>query len=365
MKNLTGVGTLYRGTPITSCGLAECILRGSEWIGWKEKWPRKGGRTGSKSRGVGMACSQWVSGSQPTKLDATTSILKVNEDGTVNLLMGCTDAGTGSKTTLSQIAAQELGIKFEDIYITYGDTNVTPFDVGSHASRTCYVAGGAVQRAAADVKEQILKEAAQFLGSNVTDLFIKDRLIYVKGNPERNIPIGEVARAAYYHGKQFIGKVSYSPQVSPPSFGAQFAEVGVDQETGKVEIVSFVATYDCGRAINPEIVRGQITGGIQQGIGFALIEEFCLDESGRPLNPNFTDYKVFTALDMPKIEVILVETNEPSGPFGAKSVGESAMVPTAPAIANAIRHATGVRMKELPITSERLLKALSDEAKSM
>ncbi len=359
MKNLTGIGALYRGYPITSCGLAECIIRGSERICWKEKRSQKEDGTQAKSRGVGMACSQWVSGSQPTRLDATTGILKVNEDGTAHLLMGCSDAGTGSKTTLAQIAAQELGVRFEDIYVTYGDTDVTPFDVGSHASRTCYVAGGAVQRVTADVKAQILEEAAQLLETDAANLLIKDRLIYMKENPELHILIGEVTRAAYYKGKQFVSKVSYSPKISPPSFGAQFAEVEVDEETGKVEVVSFVAAYDCGKPINPQIVRGQIMGGIQQGIGFGLTEEFLVDESGKPLNPNFTDYKVPTAVDMPNIEVILVETDETSGPFGAKSVGESAMVSTAPAIANAIRHATGVRMREIPITPERLFKALS------
>lgn len=362
MKNLKEIGEVFRGGPIKSCGIAECILRGAERIGWKEKRRWKVDRTHSKLKGVGMACAIWVSGTQPNMLEATTSVLKINEDGTVNLLMGCTDPGTGSKTTISQICAEELGVRFEDVHVTYGDTNVTPFDVGSHASRTCFVSGGAVLRAAADAKTQVLEAAAKLLEANVADLLIKDRVIHVKGNPERNILIREVAQDAYYRGQQFIGRASYSPRINPPSFAAQFAEVEVDQETGEVKVISFVAAQDCGRTINPNIVRGIVLGGIVQGMGFALTEEFRIDETGKPLNPNFTDYKLLTALDVPEIEIIFIETIEPSGPFGAKGVGEIAILPTAPAIANAIYHATGVRIRELPMTPERVFYALKPKS---
>lgn len=364
LKNLKGVGDLFKGNPIASCGLAECIMRGAERISWKKKRRSRVNRTRSKPRGVGMACCMWVSGAQPGKLDATTSVLKANEDGTFHLLMGSTDAGTGSKTTLTQICAEELGVRFEDVHVVYGDTEVTPFDVGSHASRTCYVSGGAVLRAATDAKQQILEEAAQYLETNALDLLIRDRVIYVKGSPERNMSIGEVARAAHYRGKQFIGKACYSPRLNPPSFGAQFAEVEVDQETGEVQVLSFVAAQDCGKAINPNIVKDHILGGIHQGIGFALTEELHLGELGESVNTNFADYKILTALDMPPIEFILVETIEPSGPFGAKGLGESSMIPAAPAIANAIYHATGVRIRHLPMTPERVFFALKEGTQS-
>lgn len=358
MKNLKQRGDLFKGNPIASCGLADCIQRGAERIGWREKRRRAADPRGSKAGGVGMACSMWVSGAQPAKLDASSSLLKVNEDGTAHLLMGCADAGTGSKTALAQIAAEELGVRFEDLQVTFGDTDVTPFDVGAHASRTCYVAGGAVRLAAAEVKKQILEESAQLLEANPADLIIRDRFIRVQGSPDRQISIGEVARAFHYRGRQFIGKASHSPTLNPPSFAAQFAEVEVDRETGEVRVVHFVVAQDSGRPIHPGIVRGHILGGIQQGLGFALTEDFRLDPAGRPANPNFADYKLFTARDMPSIEVILVETEEPSGPFGAKGLGEAAMIPTAPAVANAIYHATGVRMTALPMTRERVFDAL-------
>ncbi|MBI4320779.1 MAG: molybdopterin-dependent oxidoreductase [Chloroflexi bacterium] len=350
---------------IESCGLEEAIERAAASIGWKEKRGRAA--AGPKKRGVGMAYMMHGSGARPGLTELSSAIIKINEDGSANVVYSTTDSGQGSATALSQIAAEEMGLRFEDVLITLTtDTDVTPFDVGSHASRQIYSGGNAVRTAAADVKEKILAQAAKMLEVSPGDLQIKDSYVSVKGSPDRGLSVGVVAREAHF-GKsglahQIIGVASKEPPGTPPAYAAQFAEVEVDTETGMVSVIKMAAAHDVGTAINPANVEGQIEGALQQGIGFALTEQFVVSRSsGEPLNANFTDYKLLTSVDMPVVDTIIVEAPALTGPFGAKSIGESGLVATAAAIGNAIADAVGIRLKELPFTSEAILKALREK----
>ncbi|HMR67643.1 MAG TPA: molybdopterin-dependent oxidoreductase, partial [Anaerolineae bacterium] len=294
------------------------------------------------------------------------ALLKMNEDGTVNLFTGIADLGTGAQTAMVQIAAEELGLPFEDIQIISGDTEVTPFDIGAYGSRTTYVGGGAVKKAAADLKEQLLQLAAEKLEAAVADLEIRAGHVFVKG-----VPASRTSVKALIQGEgstpapSLIGQASHEAKVAY-SFAAHFAEVEVDLETGQVAVKQVVAVHEVGKAINPIGVEGQIEGGIQQGIGHSLTEDYLIDpRTGRSLNAGFVDYKMPLALDMPPIKtIILEEYPDPTAPFGAKGVGEDPIMAIGPAIANAVFDAIGVRIRDLPITPEKVLQALKEKARA-
>jgi len=368
LKNYKTVGESSRlGPPITSSGLDECLRQGAKLMGWERR--KKPGEAGDvKKRGIGMSSIAHGSGKRPAEPDHCSAFVKINEDGTAHLSIGTADLGTGSNTTLAQIAAEELGLSLDDIGVTAGDTDTTPFDEGAAASRTLYVAGGAVKVAAADAKQQLLSYAAKKLGVQPKDLEVKNRQIYTKNNPEKGLAIGEVtreARKAKEGAIIFLGKASFEDPVSAQTFGAHFAEVEVDTETGQVEVVKMVAVHDVGKAINPVVVEGQIEGGVTQGIGYAITEEPMLDKkTGEMLNSNFATYMILTALDMPKIQTGLSEPIDPTGPFGAKGVGEPPLEAVAPAITNAIYNAIGVRFTEIPITQEKVFRALREKGAS-
>lgn len=361
---------------IESCGLDEDIKRGAEAIGWGEKRKKRFAEagenavtgTGTKKRGVGMAYMMHVSGARPMLHETSAAVVKINEDGKANLIYSNSDCGQGSGTALTQVAAEELGLNYEDVFITKtADTDVAGFDIGSHASRQAYSGGNAVKKAAAAAKEKLLAMAAEILEVPASDLEVAQGMVRVRTAPEQVISVAEVSHKAHFgtHGHQIIGAVSEEPPGNPPVYAAQFAEVEVDTETGVIEVLKVVAAHDVGTAINPAVVEGQIEGAIQQGIGYALTEEYRYQpETGQPLNPNFTDYKILTALDMPEVETILVEASAETGPFGAKSVGESGLVATAAAIANAVCDAVGIRIKELPLSPEKVLAALREKENS-
>jgi len=353
---------------ISTCGLAECIEAVGEKLNWKMK---RGQRNG---RGVGMASLIHVGGgARVYKSDGCGTIVKIDDFGHADVFTGATDMGQGSETVISQIVAEELGIRVEDVTLINNDTEICPWDVSSHASRTTFVAGNSAQMAARKVKEQILELASKSLGENPENLDIRDRIIFSRKDPEKKSPIGKVLRAAHYTsgGSMIMAEYFYDPPTEnldrefkgnfsvTYTFGTHGVEVQVDKETGQVKILKYVAAHDVGKAINPMLLEGQVYGGAVMGLGYALTERLILDK-GRVKNPNFLDYKILTAKDIPPIETVVVETDDKEGPFGAKGIGEPGLVPTAPAIANAIYDAVGVRIKELPITPEKVLRALKE-----
>jgi CO/xanthine dehydrogenase Mo-binding subunit len=291
-------------------------------------------------------------------MDLAGASMKMNDDGSFNLLVGATDIGTGSDTILAQIAAEVLSVPLEKMLVTSSDTDMTPFDSGAYASSTTYVSGIAVERCARSIAFQILQRAALLLGADPGELKLEGgRVIDAKG---RSVGLEEVARSALYgfEPRQIQAQASFAADESPPPFIAQFAEVEVDRRTGRVEVARFVSAVDCGQPINPMLVEGQVEGAVAMGISFALWEEYLYDEAGRMTNPHFWDYRICGARDMPEMRTIIVESSEPTGPFGAKSVGEIAINGPAPAIANALFDAVGVRVWETPITPEKVWREL-------
>lgn len=341
---------------IGSCELAKCIKLGAKEIGWKKRgdWRKKTGRV---RRGIGMACL--MQGSSIPEIDMGAASLKMNEDGSFNLLMGATDLGTGSDTVLAQIAAEALGCDIDKIIVYSSDTDMTPFDVGAYASSTTYLSGSAVRNVAEKVVKQILAVAGQMLGKKPAELRIENSVVLAKDGSGR-VTFSEVALHSLYAAEQHqIGALSsHITHKSPPPFSAHFAEVEVDTETGQVTVLKYVAAVDCGTAINPKLAEGQTEGGVLNGISYALTEEYLFNERGRMTNASFHDYKIFSMRDKPELKTILVDSYEKTGPYGAKSVSEICINGPLPAISNAIYNAVGVRLREGPFTAEKVWRAM-------
>ncbi len=356
------------GWAVSSCGMTKCIEKAAEAIDWKNK------RGKGNNRGVGLAaCIHWgggigVSGAS----NLCSAIIQINTTGQAMVFIGCHEIGEGAITVLTQIVAEEMGIPERQIRIMPMDTETSPsfFFVGS---ATTFVAGNAVQKAAADALKQVMAVSAAMYSVSPDSIEIKNGMVCDKKTGKELTDIGSVARHSYeIMGNPLVGKVAFDQgpthenvhdgygQCSPTyNFIAQAAEVEVDPETGAVKVLKFVSANDGGVIINPIMAEGQTEGALAQGLGFALTEGLVFRSDGKAMNPSFTDYKVFRAQDMPdEIIVMQVETVDPRGPFGAKSMGEAVMVPIAPAIANAIADATGLRMKELPITPEKIAPLL-------
>lgn len=351
---------------VTTCGMKECIEEVSKRLNWKEKKGKNNGR------GVGMASLIHVGGgARVYKSDGCGTIIKMDDFGKVDVFTGASDIGQGSDTVIAQIVAEVLGIPIEDVNVINNDTDICPWDVGVHASRTTFVAGNAALGAARKIREQILEAAGKILEEDPADLDIKDGMIFSTKNKDKSMPLGKTLRKIHYTlgGKMLMAEYFYDPanenfdkefkgnlSVSY-AYGAHGVEVEVDKETGKVKILNYIAAHDVGKAINPLLLEGQVYGGVIQGIGYALGEKMVYKD-GRLMNGNFLDYKIPTVKDVPSIQPVIVETYEQEGPFGAKGIGEPGLVPTAPAIANAIYDAIGVRIKDLPITPEKVLAAI-------
>lgn len=343
---------------VESCSLPECIEKGAEIFGWKEKRKRyKYQPDGPIKLGVGMSCI--VQGGTVPLVDMAAASAKMNEDGSFNLLVGAADIGTGADTVLAQIFAETLSIPIDDVILHSTDTDITPYDKGAYASSTTYLSGMAVLKTAEKIKEQILRVAADMIGEPEGDLVVKNKAV-VSSKSGKVLQFSQIIRSALYNRNQFqiAATASSLSKVPPQTFAAHFAEVAVDTETGQVKVISYVAAVDCGTAINPKLAEGQAEGAIVNGISYALTEEFFFDNVGRTLNPSFESYKIFSALDIPKIRVILVPSFEPTGPYGAKTLGEVNINGPLPTISNAISQAVGVRLCETPFTPERVLKAL-------
>jgi putative selenate reductase molybdopterin-binding subunit len=346
---------------IHTCALEDCSRLGAEAIGWQRR--REGGyrepQVGSPVRkGLGVAFV--MQGTAIPNLDMGAASIKMNDDGSFNLLVGATDLGTGSDTVLTQMAAEVLGCRPED-FITYSsDTDFTPFDKGAYASSTTYISGAAVVGAAEKVAGQIKTVAARMLEMpDPQEIRLVDR--HAVALDGRSVSLEEVALDALHAEQQhqIMAVASHVSPDSPPPFAAQFAEVEVDTETGQVTVRRLVMALDCGTIINPATASGQVEGGMTQALGYAVSEEIVQDGSGRVVNPYFDGYRIFRADEMPELETIFVETFEPTHPFGVKAVAEIPLDGVAPAVVNAVYDATGALIPDLPLTPEKVWQALS------
>lgn len=352
-------GSAKQARVMHSNGLPECIERGSAIIGWSGR--RRGGAPISQGegpifRGVGMSCLMQGSGVAGDELAAAT--IKMNEDASFTLMLGSADIGTGSDTTLAMIAAEVLGVPLEKILVKSGDTDHVSFDYGAYASSTAYITGQSVLKAAEDARQQIVSIAGRMLQEDAEGLLVRDQTVSaLNGN---SISLQEIIMESLYGEEKtlIMGRGTHATKESPPPFVAMFAEVEVDVVMGTVRPIHVVTAIDVGKALNPAICEGQVEGAVTQALGYALTEEIVVSPEGKVLNPSFMDYKIFCTADMPKLTTILVEDPEPTGPFGAKSVAEVAINGPAPAISNAVYDAVGVRLRSLPMSAEKLLKAL-------
>jgi putative selenate reductase molybdopterin-binding subunit len=389
LKNVLRAGELHpfstawsegrepRPETIETCGLEECVHQGRIAIGWDEKFGNEtwrlqvsgdverglSGKGSVKRKGIGVALV--MQGTAIPYLDMGAASIKMNDDGSFNLMVGATDLGTGSDTVIAQMVAEVLGVPLEDIIVYSSDTDFTPFDKGAYASSTTYISGAAAVQAAEQVAEKIRERGAKLLerryGGQVFDpssLELRDRKVIAPGG--EYVTLDDVALNALHHEdqEQIMAVGSYYSPVSPPPFGAQFAEVTVDIETGQVTVDRLVMAVDSGVIVNPITASGQIEGGMTQALGYAVCEEMTYDDQGRPYVRDLRDYHIFQANEMPELETIFVETFEPTHPFGVKAVAEIPMDGVAPAVANAVLDACGVHIDTLPITPERVWKAL-------
>ena len=358
------------GNRVISCELKQCIDKAGELIEWKKKRASKKPNTG-----LGLACTVHVSGKRHFgDYDGSSATIKLNEDGKALILSGEGESGQGCYTTMCAIAAEELGIPIEDVEMSHADTDLTTFCLGAFASRLTYISGNAVRDAASKVKQQLFEQAADMLEADPADLVAREGKIFVKGAEQKSFPIADVARARLFRngGAPIVasGKFDadsvlqdstrYGNESGAYNYGCQAVEIEVDRETGQVKVLQYAAASDCGTVINPVGAEGQVEGAVAQGLGYALIEGLRFDE-GRPVNPNFSDYRIPSMRDMPPLKHAFADSYEPTGPFGAKGLGELGMDPTAAVISNAIFDAVGVRIKTLPITPEKVLKGLKEK----
>ncbi len=345
---------------IESCGLNECFEQGMKAIEWQRKsepgWHEVPGKPHLR-RGLGAAMC--MHGTAIPGLDMGSASIKMNDDGSFNLLVGATDLGTGSDTVLAQMAAEALGVQVTDIIIYSSDTDMTPFDVGAYASSTTYISGTAVKRAAEQVAQQIKERAALILGLDSPEGIRLENKQAVAPDG-RHVTLEAIALHSLHQEeqRQIMASASYVSAASPPPFAGQFAEVEVDTETGQVTVTKLVMAVDAGVPINPLTASGQVEGGMVQALGYGHCEEMVYDETGDLINDEFGPYHIYRADETPWMQAILVQTNEPTGPFGAKAIAEIPKDGVAPAIANAVFDATGVRIHRIPLTPARVYAAL-------
>ncbi len=357
LAQVLGEGHEGYAQTLQSSGLAQCVAAGLEATDFYAKREAYKNQNGVIHKGIGMAVV--MHGSGIAGLDMAAATLKMNDDGSFNLLMGATDLGTGSDTILAQMAAEVLGIPVADLIVYSSDTDFTPFDKGAYASSTTYISGGAVRKAALKIKQQIQEHAALLLDvDDLASLELRDRRVWAGDG--RSVTLAEVALSSLHQTNQhqIMATASHMSYQSPPPVAAQFAEVAVDVETGQVTVERLLIAVDCGRVINPITAAGQVEGGLLQALGFAHSEEMVYDETGRQVNARFGPYHLYKANETPALDVIFVQTDEPSGPFGAKSVAEISMDGVAPAMVDAVHDATGVWIRELPLYPERVWQAL-------
>lgn len=359
---------------VPSCGMTETILKTGEQAGWQSKWGKL-----PPYHGIGIGCNSVQTGFPMGIRGGSEAFIKFNEDGGITVISGVVDNGQGNESMLAQIAAEELGLLPEDVQLITADTEVTPSDPGSYSMCETFVGGNAVRLAARDAKEKLFKVAARKLETKPEDLIAKERRIMVKGEPERSLSIAQAVRLGLAKGESISGKGAYWPKVDARrewvqnpfgqlsetfSFGTTIVELKVDPETGQVEVLEAWASQDVGFALNPKVVEGQFEGGLTMGGQGGMLTEYHIWDGGRVLNPTQLEYKLPLAIDMPKIHSIIVETNDPNGPYGAKEAGMSVAMSAAQAYSSAICNAVGTYIKEFPITPDKILKALEEKKKT-
>lgn len=368
------------GWKLLSCGLSDCIRKSTEAANWQEKRARKPDANGRFARGIGIGCCLHVSGNRTflPYWDGASCFIRIDTTGKAMVFPGETDLGQGSRTTFAQIAANELGMNIADVSVKLVDTDTNPLGLGTFGDRATTLGGNAVRMAAIDARKKMIAVAAKELQVNPEDLVISGGICSSKSNPQKKLFVADIAKLAWYEqaGGLITGQGQYAPPdvrvVDPDTkfgnvsaaypFVTQISEVEVDRLTGQVKIINMVSAHDLGKALNPLLAEGQIQGAIAQGIGFALMEDMGA-KNGVIHNRNFERYNMPRITDIPPLTSILVESNDPNGPYGAKGLAEPAFTALPPSIANAIYNAVGVRIKELPITPEKVLKALHEKEK--
>lgn len=361
-KNLVKEGQImpaYYNEPANSCALDRCLARAKEMIGWDEKYPVRDMENG-KVRSVGAAMA--MQGSGISGVDTGAVAIKVNDDGFYSLMIGASDMGTGCDTILAQMAADCLDCEMDQIIVSGVDTDISPYDCGSYASSTTYVTGMAVIKTCESLKNKIMERGAQYLEVPAEEVeFDGKKVIHLPSGKE--ISLKEIGNNVMCNSNEpLMASEANSSPISPPPFMAGIAEIELDKETGKVELVDYVAVVDCGTVVNPALARVQVEGGIAQGIGMALYEDVVYNKDGKNFSNSFMQYKIPTRLDVGDIRVEFESSYEPTGPFGAKSIGEIVINTPSPAIANAIYNATHVRLRELPMTAEKIYRGMQELA---
>lgn len=341
-------------------GLAECMEKGREFIHWDEKRREYENQTGPVRKGIGMAVFCYKTGVYPISLETAACRMILNQDGSMQLQMGATEIGQGADTVFTQMAAEVTGITEDKVNVlSTQDTDVSPFDTGAYASRQTYVSGMAVKKTGAVFKEKILDYAAYMLEKPQDTLDLRDNHIVDKETGKQLLPMEELATTAFYsldRSVHITAEATSHCKTNTFATGVCFAEVEVDMPLGKVKVTNIVNVHDSGKLINPKLAAAQVHGGMSMGLGYGLSEELLFDEKGRPLNDNLLDYKLPTAMDTPDLNALFVELDDPTGPFGNKALGEPPAIPVAPAVRNAVLHATGVSVDSLPMDPQKMVR---------
>lgn len=360
-KNMVRQGQVmpaYYGETANSCALDKCMEKAKEMMKWDEKFPSRDMGNG-KVRGVGVAMA--MQGSGISAVDTASVGIKVNDDGFYSLLIGASDMGTGCDTILSQMAAECLDCEMDEIIVHGVDTDSSPYDTGSYASSTTYVTGMAVVRTCETLKDKLCEKGAQYLECDVDDVDFDGQCV-VNIKTGASISRAEIGNRVMCNNEEALyASEAYSSPVSPPPFMVGMAEVEIDKETGELELIDYVAVVDCGTVVNPSLARVQTEGGLAQGIGMAMYEDVIYNAKGKNYSNSFMQYKIPSRLDVGNIRVEFESSYEPTGPFGAKSIGEIVINTPSPAIASAVSHAVGVKVRELPITAEKVFWGMQEE----
>lgn len=353
----------HNGITAYSCSLPQCLVKGMDHIGWNEKFEQYKHQTGDIRRGVGMASFSYKTGVYPISLETASARMILNQDGSAQVQMGATEIGQGADTVFSQMAAEASGLTFDKINIvSTQDTDITPFDTGAYASRQSYVSGMAVKKTGELLKKNILDYAELLLGIASEDMDLVENVIVRKSGGDVLMSIEELALQSFYNlemTRHITAEATHHCTDNTMSFGATFVEIEVDIPLGKIKVLDIINVHDSGTLLNPQLAEAQVHGGMSMGLGYGLSEQLIYNSAGKPLNNNLLDYKLPTSMDTPELMVDFIEKSDPSGPFGNKSLGEPPAISPAPAIRNALLHATGVAVDSIPLNSQKLVEHFS------